>query len=297
VTGPRLLDGPIRALGVVARREASDLADVTERLVRFADDRGLELFPESEHCKGPLEGRTPLADALGRIDLLVTLGGDGTLLRGVREVMGRGVPTVGVNLGRLGFLTSVPAEELEQALDLVLGGEAYLDPRFSLEARVVRSDGSSGEELWALNDVVLHKRGVARVVGLELEVEENGETEAIGSFTGDGVIVATPTGSTAYSLSAGGPVIAPTTGCIIITPISPHTMAMRPLVLPDHVRLSIRAVDRAEDLVLTADGQVAVDLGPGDSVQVRKGAHRIDLVRLPGQTFFDTLRHKLNWAV
>jgi NAD+ kinase len=162
---------------------------------------------------------------------------------------------------------------------------------------VVRSDGSSGEELWALNDVVLHKRGVARVVGLELEVEENGETEAIGSFTGDGVIVATPTGSTAYSLSAGGPVIAPTTGCIIITPISPHTMAMRPLVLPDHVRLSIRAVDRAEDLVLTADGQVAVDLGPGDSVQVRKGAHRIDLVRLPGQTFFDTLRHKLNWAV
>jgi NAD+ kinase len=92
VTGPRLLDGPIRALGVVARREASDLADVTERLVRFADDRGLELFPESEHCKGPLEGRTPLADALDRIDLLVTLGGDGTLLRGVREVMGRGVP-------------------------------------------------------------------------------------------------------------------------------------------------------------------------------------------------------------
>jgi NAD+ kinase len=282
---------------VVARRDAKDLGGVAERLARFADDRGLELFPESQHCVGSLEGRTPLSQGLDRIDLLVTLGGDGTLLRGVRRVMERSTPVLGVNLGRLGFLTSVPSAKLEAALEMVLAGTAYLDPRFSLESRVVHSDGSPGEELWALNDVVLHKRGVARVVGLELHVEENGDTEAIGSFTGDGVIVASPTGSTAYSLSAGGPIIAPTTGCIVMTPISPHTMAMRPLVLPDHVRLSIRAVDRAEDLVLTADGQVAVDLDAGDRVEVRKGTHGIDLVRLPGQTFFDTLRHKLNWAV
>jgi NAD+ kinase len=148
-----------------------------------------------------------------------------------------------------------------------------------------------------LNDLVLHKGGAARVTRLDLEVGRDGKLEEVGSFSADGVIVATPTGSTAYSLSAGGPIIAPTMDCIVVTPISPHTMAMRPLVLPDHVRLTIRPLERYDDLVVTADGQVAYSVGPGDRVEVEKGAERVSLVRFQGQTFFRTLRRVLNWAI
>jgi len=291
------LAGSVRRLGLVGREGSEDLAGVVDRLVRFADERELELFPESSLRHGPLAGRPPLGEALDEVELLLTLGGDGTLLRGVRRVVGRGIPILGINMGRLGFLTAVPGSSLEGALETVLSGEAVLDRRVSLESTVIHANDEPGESLWAFNDVVLHKRGVARVVGLDLSVEEDGEGQAIGSFTGDGLIVSSPTGSTAYSLSAGGPIIAPSTACIVVTPVSPHTMAMRPLVLPDHVRLSVRAVERAEDLVLTADGQVGVDLDPGDRVVTRKGDEHVDLVRLPGQTFFETLRHKLNWAV
>jgi NAD+ kinase len=243
-----------------------------------------------------LKALEPLRDPAG-IDLLVTLGGDGTLLRGVRQVVGHNVPVLGVNLGRLGFLTSVRPPDLEDALSKALAGEAYLDPRFTLEGRIINGDGAQGPRLWALNDLVLHKGGAARVTRLDLEVGRDGKLEEVGSFSADGVIVATPTGSTAYSLSAGGPIIAPTMDCIVVTPISPHTMAMRPLVLPDHVRLTIRPLERYDDLVVTADGQVAYSVGPGDRVEVEKGAERVSLVRFQGQTFFRTLRRVLNWAI
>jgi len=294
---PIPLKGPVRRLGLVGREGARELPGVLERLVRFAAERELTLLPEASLRAGALGDQSLLEESLDEVDLLVTLGGDGTLLRGVRQVAERTVPVLGVNLGRLGFLTSVPGSEMERALETVLEGGAVVDRRFSLEGQVIHGDGSPGSRIWALNDLVLHKRGVARVVGLDLSVEEGGAKQAIGSFTGDGVIVASPTGSTAYSLSAGGPIIAPGTGCVVVTPISPHTMAMRPLVLPDHVHLSIQAVDRAEDLVLTGDGQVAVDLAAEERVQVEKSARSVDLVRLPDQTFFDTLRRKLNWAV
>jgi NAD+ kinase len=186
---------------------------------------------------------------------------------------------------------------LESALEDTLEGRALMDLRFTLEGRVVHAGGTEGPSLWALNDLVLHKGGVARVVRLDLRIGRAGEEEEIGSFSGDGVIVATPTGSTAYSLSAGGPIIVPTMDCVVVTPISPHTMAMRPLVLPDHGLLSIQAVDRCDDLVVTADGQVAHPLDPGDRVEVEKGADRVALVRFPGQSYFDTLRRVLNWAV
>jgi NAD+ kinase len=130
-----------------------------------------------------------------------------------------------------------------------------------------------------------------------MAVGPDGELDSIGSFSGDGVILSTPTGSTAYSLSAGGPVVFPTMDALVVTPISPHTMAMRPLVLPAETRLTLHAFDRAEELVITADGQEAVPLAPDDRVVVEKGAHRVRLVRFPGQTFFQTLRRKLNWAI
>jgi NAD+ kinase len=296
--GPPIpLEVPVRRVGLVGRAGAAELGDALARLLRFAESHGLELLLDSELRSGAFAGLDPFPESPDDLDLLVTLGGDGTLLRGVRRVVAAGIPVLGVNLGRLGFLTAVPGSELEEALTKALTGHAVIDRRFTVEARVVDAEGSVVDRLWALNDLVLHKRGVARVVGLDLAVGADDALEAVGSFTGDGVIVASPTGSTAYSLSAGGPVIAPAMECLLVTPISPHTLGMRPLVLPDHVRLTVRAVDRADDLVLTADGQVGVSVDPAHRVVVGRAPEQVDLVRLPGQTFFDTLRRKLNWAV
>ena len=295
--GQRLsLMGGFRKIGLVGRERNEDLEEMLLRVQTFAAEHDLTLVPEPTLRLGPLESLAPLQDP-SQIDLLLTLGGDGTLLRGVRQVAGHGVPVLGVNLGRLGFLTSVSPPGLEDALGRALAGEAFLDPRFTLKGRIIDAEGSEGPRLWALNDIVLHQGGVARVVRLDLKVGREGESEEIGSFSGDGVIVATPTGSTAYSLSAGGPIIAPTTDCLVVTPISPHTMAMRPLLLPDHVLLTIRTLEEYEDLVVTADGQEAFPLAPGDRIVVEKGQERVSLVRLPGQTFFGTLRRVLNWAV
>ena len=285
----------IQRVGLVGRRRDEQLDAILERVVQFARARSLTLVPEANLRVGALASVEPLGER-SEIDLLLTLGGDGTLLRGVRQVAPRGIPVLGVNLGRLGFLTSVRPPDLEGALDRALAGEAYLDPRFTLAGQIEYEDGTTSPTIWALNDLVLHKGGVARVVRLDLGVGEGKEREEVGRFAGDGVIIATPTGSTAYSLSAGGPIIAPTMECIVVTPISPHTMAMRPLVLPDHVLLTIRALDRYEELVVTADGQEVYPLPPGAKVKVQKGPVRVRLVRFEGQTFFDTLRRALNWA-
>jgi NAD+ kinase len=291
------LSGAIRRIGVVSRDRAPELPDILQRLRKAAESHGFELFPEAALADGPLKGCTDLSDALPEIDLLLTLGGDGTLLRGVRKVSPFGIPVLGVNLGRLGFLTALASHEMEAGLETVLAGKAHLDPRFTVEARVIRGDGSPDRQMWALNDLVVHKGAVARVVRLELRVGDDGALEEVGSFSGDGLILATPTGSTAYSLSAGGPVIEPSMECLVATPISPHTMAMRPLVLPADVRLTVHALERDESMVITADGQESADVAPGDWVVVGKGGVRVALVRFPNQTFFDTLRRKLNWAI
>jgi NAD+ kinase len=296
-TGDRLAPGAVRRIGVVGRNDTPLLLRVLERVGEFAAKEGLELFPEAS-----LSGRLPdAAGALegqeGEMDLLLTLGGDGTLLRGARRVANLPVPVLGVNLGRLGFLTSLPADGVEAGLAQLLRGVVHLERRFTLEGEVVGPDGSSRAPLWALNDLVVHKEGVARVVRLDLFVGEDDDLDEIGSFSGDGLIVATPTGSTAYSLSAGGPVVAPGTQCLVVCPISAHTLAMRPLVLPAGCRLTVRGVDRMEGLAVTEDGQVATALDPEDRILVRKGRVPVSLVRFPGQTFFQTLRRKLNWAI
>jgi NAD+ kinase len=280
----------------VGRARTPEVREAAEEIVRFARDHDLEVFPEEELGHGSLEGASPLEELEEGPDLLLTLGGDGTLLRGARMVPHR-TPILGVNLGHLGFLTSLADDELVRGLERVLAGEAWLDLRTTLDGIVVREEDGEGGRTWALNDLVLHKGGVARVVRLDLSTGWDGGREEIGQFSGDGVVIATPTGSTAYSLSAGGPILAPDMSSVIVTPISPHTFAMRPLVLPARGTLTIRAVDRADDLVLTADGQTTLHLAAGDRLEVRPSEDRVALVRFPGQTFFDTLRRKLNWAI
>jgi NAD+ kinase len=197
----------------------------------------------------------------------------------------------------MGFLTSVTLDGMEEALEKLFGGEFVLDSRSTLEAIVVGEEGVQRDRYLALNDFVIHKGGMARVTRLDLYVGEGETREQIGRISGDGVVVATPTGSTAYSLSAGGPIVAPAMGCIIVTPICPHTLAVRPLVIHAEETVSVTSQDGDGSLVLTVDGQAGTDLSMGESVVIRQAAARVHLIRLPGQTFFSTLRQKLNWAV
>ena len=291
-SSPQGSAGSFQSFGVVGQTGYSDLGPVLDRLTAFADQRGIQLYLEEE-LKGAFGGDCPVLDLdAKRVDLLLALGGDGTFLAGARRVA-----RLGVNLGHLGFLASLAEDELEDGLAQLLDGDFTLDRRFTLEATVIGADGRETDRFLGLNDMVIHKGGVARITRLDLLIGTDGQEDEIGSFSGDGVIVATPTGSTAYSLSAAGPIIDPSMECIVVTHISPHTLAVRPLVVSAGDRITIRALKRYETLFLTVDGQVGRELSADDTVVVQRGEAQIQLIRFPGQTFFSTLRRKLNWAV
>lgn len=298
---------PFRSIGVLTRPSSPEVTQVLARIRDHFHARDAELHL----LEGDGDGGLRRGDGgdLAQLDLLVTLGGDGTLLRGARAVCHLEIPLLGVNLGRLGFLTSVGADgELDDALEALDSRAFILDKRVTLEVKILSEEGgvaggSQGTDphaaldpARALNDVVIHKAGVARVVELDLTVGGPGSEDAVGSFSGDGVIVATPTGSTAYSLSAGGPIVTPAVACLCVTPICPHTLAVRPLIVPASAPVSVRSL-RDEELVLTVDGQEGMKVPPGARVRISLGDLTVPIIRLPGQTFFSTLRRKLNWAV
>lgn len=281
---------PVRVVGVVGHPRYAGMSGAVGDIGAFALERGLDLQAEGDLLP-LLPGAAPLDP--GALDLLVTLGGDGTLLRGARLVSGMSTRLLGVNLGHLGFLTSIPPEDLRSALDAVLRGDYWLDERGTLEAFV---DGEEGSGFTALNDVVVHLSGMARLVRLALYVGEGAAREHIGSYSADGLILATPTGSTAYSLSAGGPIVAPGMECILATPISPHSLTIRPLVVPASSVVSVELLPPHRSAILTVDGQQSAEVPTGRSVVVRRGPAPVRLVRFAGQSFFATLREKLHWA-
>lgn len=281
----------MKRIGVLGNPEYEEVPVALSHLLRAASEHALELYVDRE-LRSRTDASCPeLPESPSGIDLLVTLGGDGTLLRGARWAGPAGTPVLGVNLGRLGFLTSIALDEVEGALAHVAAGDIVLDERMALEVRVEQG-GASSEPYFALNDAVLHKGGFARLFLLRICVED----EEVGLYRADGVIVSTPTGSTAYSLSAGGPILDPRLDAIVTTPISPHTLAVRPLVLPADAQVTIEAVSAPEDVTLTIDGQVGSALRPGDRVTVRKAQQPVHLVRLPGQSFFSLLRRKFIWG-
>jgi NAD+ kinase len=277
-------------LGVVGHLGYEGLGDVLATLRRLAPDLGLLLSYEETI-------RAVAGDGADRIDpteqdAMLTLGGDGTLLRAARIIGDHPVPILGINLGRLGFLTCAPAAGLENALRRFAAGEYVVEPRMTLDARVIGADGAERARWRALNDVVLHKGGFARVV--TLAVQANGETVA--HYSADGVVLATPTGSTAYNLSAGGPVVFPTLETIILTPVSAHTLALRALVLPPTAEITLRVEDGPEELLVTVDGQVGATFSKGETLAVRRSAHPVPIVRFPEGSFFATMREKLQWG-
>ncbi|MEX2467527.1 MAG: NAD(+)/NADH kinase [Gemmatimonadota bacterium] len=287
-SGRARLEGPIRSVGVVMRSASPEVGPALERLERFCSEHGIDVLFEKEGSAPPLELEHE------RVDLIVALGGDGTLLRAARSVIGTGIPVLGINLGRLGFLTSLPSTDLEWGLERAVAGDAYLDFRFTLRTSV---DGQEDvPAFFALNDVVIHTRGAARVTPLNIEVGHSGVFEEAGSFSADGVILATPTGSTAYSMSAGGPIVAPDVECIVVTPICPHSLAVRPLVVPANREIRVGLLGSQIGHQLTVDGQVVRALETHESVVVGRERAPVPLVRFAGQSFLHTLRRKLNWA-
>ena len=273
-----------------AIRDTTGCRKFSGRSFRLAPALGIEAF--LEQGLHDVAGKGARLEEPGQLDGLVTLGGDGTLLRGARFLDGRDIPILGVNLGRLGFLTSCHGEDFEAALRNLASGDYVAQPRMALSARVIDQAGQARKQWRALNDFVLHKGGFARVVRLNVFVDD----ESIGTYAADGIVISTPTGSTAYSLSAGGPVVVPTLESIVLTPISPHTLAIRSLVIPADAEVTVEANESPTELLVTVDGQVGTSFVKGEKLKIRKADSPVRIVRFPGATFFERMRVKLGWG-
>lgn len=276
-------------IGVVGHNGYEGLGELLRRVQIVAE--GLNSSVAVEADLHPLLPDAPLMATAEGIDLLVTLGGDGTLLRGARFLDGHSSPILGINLGRLGFLTAGGPKDVERALKNFVAGKSDFETRLTLDTTVVDTDGVE-RHFRALNDVVLHKDGKARVLRLDVAIDGH----SVGRYVADGVIVATPTGSTAYSLSAGGPILVPTSQSILVTPVAPHTMGLRPLVVGADSVIRIQAHDDGKGLWVTVDGQMDSSFAPGRVLEVRAAKNPVRLVRLKGASFYGRLRDKLGWG-
>lgn len=279
-------------IGLFAKIHHPRFRETARRVINWSQERGIEILLEqsvAEHLQveiGPSSG----ASIAERAELIIVLGGDGTMLSVARLVAPHQCPILGVNLGSLGFLTEVRLEDLDSALEHILDENVQFEKRYLLEA-VVRRSGHPDESYLALNDVVINKAALARVI----EIDTFSASHFLAGFTADGVIVSTPTGSTAYSLSAGGPILYPQLQAILLTPICPHALTNRPVVLP--AQLPLRLVLReGENVMATIDGQVGLELSVGDEITCQLSGKFVRLVRPFDRPFFEVLREKLKWS-
>jgi len=283
------------SVGIIYKQRYEPAENEAGKLKGWLRDRGVTVFLEEMETPPGRTGAASvtLPSSIPRdVDWIAVLGGDGTLLGAARQVGGYGVPILGVNLGGLGFMTEIPLAKLYPCVEKMLQGELEWESRLMLEARVVRE----GEEVCrsvVLNDVVINKSALARILNLHVYIDD----QFLTVFRADGLIVSTPTGSTAYSLSAGGPILYPTLSNMVLAPICPFTLTNRPIILADTATVLIEIANEVqEEVTLTLDGQVGFDLLPGDRVIVSKSEERIRLIKSPYQTYFEILRTKLMWG-
>ena len=282
-----------KTIGIISRPRRSNLAEVVPPLLAWLEEHGVRTVLDPETA-GSLKD-----DGLGKTrhqvaeqaDLLLVLGGDGTLLAAAREAAPRGVPILPVNMGSLGFLASFTVDELYPALEATLSGESIINERvLLLVERVNRGEILTKQRV--LNDCVVHKGTLARMIELELYVDDG----FVCRYRADGLIVATPTGSTAYSMSAGGPIVHPMVESILITPICPHTLSDRPVVIHDTSKIELRVAESSESVFLTLDGQTGVPMQVGDRVRITRAEERLKLIQPPNKSYFEILRSKLKWG-
>jgi NAD+ kinase len=284
----------IRKVGIISRPRREDIARVVPPLIAWLHAHNAQVICDSETggCIGALATETRnRAELPGSVDLLIVLGGDGTLLSAARLAADRKVPILAVNLGGLGFLTTVSQEEIYTILEEIFSGKHRISERVMIEATIVRGGAVINRQI-ALNDAVLNKAALARIMDLELRVDG----EYVTTYKSDGLILSTPTGSTAYSLAAGGPIVYPIVEAFVVTPICPHTLTNRPLVIPDSAKIEIDFKAEDDAVFLTLDGQVGIELVRGDHIVVQKAPEKLYLVRPAKKTYFQILRNKLKWG-
>lgn len=280
-------------IGIIAKQgEPANTRLAVARLARYLRQQGPRVIfdPFAAALIGAAEPETLSPGGMGRqCDLVISVGGDGTLLGAARALASSGVPLLGINLGRLGFLADVSLDTIETHLEPILAGEFDAEERFLLSARV-----NGNPPVLALNDVVIHKWNIARMIELETSIDG----VFVNRQRGDGIIVSTPTGSTAYALSGGGPLIHPALDAIALVPICPHTLSHRPLVVTGSSRIEIRARSRADQghIIVTCDGQTDVFLNSESGVFIERGPHPIRLLHPKGHDHFEILRAKLGWG-
>jgi NAD+ kinase len=282
----------IRRIGLLGNAEKAACAETVREAVRLIRLAGLDYCCEQETARLSGLGGSTFANAgtLARaVDLLLVFGGDGTILRAAREIAGSATPILGVNIGGLGFLTAVPSVQLAQALKSVLGGEYTIQSRALIEVAGV----ARGKKILhtALNDIVVSRGAVSRLISLDVGVDG----EAITRYRCDGLIISTPTGSTAYSLAAGGAIVLPTAEVFTLTPICPHSLSNRSIILPLSSSITVKAITPLPATILSADGQLVEELDAGDEVVIRRSRRSIRLVQLPDSSFLEALRRKLHW--
>ena len=284
---------PSESVGIIYKHHHEPARIEAEKLKDWFKQKGIKVFSEEMKTKGSLDGSCEESMVIPKtVDWVVVLGGDGTLLGAARRVGRFGSPILGVNLGGLGFLTGIPFERLYPVIEMMINGRLEVESRVMLETKVLRKRKVVCR-FEVLNDVVINKGTLARIIDLGVAINE----EFLTTFRADGLIISTPTGSTAYNLSAGGPILYPTMETFILTPICPFTLTNRPIIIPDTSVIQIKIKNESEEAVLlTFDGQVGFDLYYDDKVIIRKSEKKIKLFRPPDHSYFNILRTKLMWG-
>jgi NAD+ kinase len=282
----------MKKIGIIAKNIPEALK-AAKKLRAWLESRGKKVFVDHETAAALNMQGFDRTEIPALVEMLIVLGGDGTLLSAARRVADShtDVPIFGVNLGSLGFMAEVSLDELYGTLEKAIAGRLENEERMMLSASVSRS-GKRLARYRVLNDAVINKGALARM--MELRISVNGSH--LTTLRADGLIVATPTGSTAYSLSAGGPIIHPTIHCFVVTPICPHTLSNRPIALPDTVVVSVCLTSMSEDVSLTLDGQIGFPLAPNDIVEIKRSRYKMKLIKHPAKSYYDILRTKLKWG-
>lgn len=280
----------IKSVGVVVKPNHTEAWRTASEVAVWFEKRGIEVCTEKEE-KHPGIKSVDLETFRDKSDLIVILGGDGTMISTARLLGDREVPILGINYGSLGYLTEFRIEEMIPAIAAILDGNYDIDPRVMLDVRLKRGEETLSTDR-VLNEVVINRAVLAKIIEVEITLDNL----FVNSFRADGIIVATPTGSTAYSLSAGGPILYPSMNAVVITPICPFTLTNRPIVIPDNAEIVLRLKSASEGVALTLDGQVGYQMRPDDCVVIKKSRTSFNLVQPPNRNYFDVLRNKLKWG-
>ena len=279
-------------IGIIGKTNLKQTFDITKELCEWLNEKGVEVYLEKELSKKIKSQKSATRAKIPElVDIILVLGGDGTFLSVARLACKHGTPILGVNLGGLGFLTEITVDEIYPMMERIIQGDYEIENRKMLSTTIKRGSENAGT-YDVLNDVVINKGAVARIIDLAIYIDGSHVT----TYKADGIILSTPTGSTAYSLSAGGPIVSPGLPVIIVTPICPHTLTNRPLIVPSDVMIEIKVTPQEPDTYLTLDGQIGVKLRTGDIVEVRKSDTSAKLIKSPFRDFFTILKTKLMWG-